>query len=165
MTPRRILVPVDFSAGSYAAVEYAKRVASEGVTHVHLLHISEGGAAGWPSESGRFSSERRLGVYHRLATVIASHHLDPLRTFGQLRQGEAADAIADYAREIGADLIVMGIHGQEQATPDTPGRVIQRVLGCTPCPVVAVPESGLGQAVCRHYAERHVFHARACLVA
>jgi nucleotide-binding universal stress UspA family protein len=140
MTPRRILVPVDFSAGSYAAVEYAKRLAADGDARLHVLHITEstGTTAGWPRE--HVFGDRRLGAYHRLAALIAGLRLDPFRTTGLVRGGDAAEAIADYAHEMRADLIVMGIHGQQQATPDAPGRVIQRVLGRTDCPVVAVPE-------------------------
>jgi K+-sensing histidine kinase KdpD len=110
-------------------------------------------------ESQPLLCDRCLCAYHRLAAVVAGQQLDPFRTTGVVRQGDAAEAITEYAREMRADLIVMGIRGQEQARPDSPGRVIQRVLGCTTGPVTAVPEPGLKHAPFQSPVERNAVHA------
>ena len=87
-----------------------------------------------------FHGDGSLRLYHRLAAVIASHQLDPFHTTGIVRKGVPDEVILAYADEIDADLIVMGIHGEDQTPPHSPGRVIERVLGAARCPVLAVPD-------------------------
>jgi nucleotide-binding universal stress UspA family protein len=50
-----------------------------------------------------------------------------------------ADLIADVAREIDADLIVVGSHGHGFLTAALAGSVTTRLLHVAPCPVFAVP--------------------------
>lgn len=144
MKPRRILVPVDFSAGSLAAVRHAQQIAQLANCHLHLLHVMDSPGPirrGVDLKAlGLGRGDKRLRAYHRLAAVIAGSHLDPFRTTGIVRSGTPEWVISGYADEIHADLIVMGIHGEDQTPPHSPGRVIERVLGTAWCPVLAVPE-------------------------
>jgi nucleotide-binding universal stress UspA family protein len=50
-----------------------------------------------------------------------------------------AQAIADVAREVGADAIVIGTRGHSPVVGLLAGSVTQRLLEIAPCPVVAVP--------------------------
>ena len=54
--------------------------------------------------------------------------------------GEEAVMIAEVARELGADLIVMGSRGRTPMTGLVLGSVCQRILHQTPCPTLIVPE-------------------------
>ena len=141
-----ILVPIDFSEGSLAAVRHARELAEVFRSHVHLLHVaSDPDAPRWALEL--FSTQlqpvneqHRLAALDQLATVIVSLRLDPFRTTGLVRSGCAEDVIAQYADEINADLIVMGLHGEHVNPASRVGRVVERVLGQVRCPVLTVPE-------------------------
>ena len=146
MKVRRILVPVDFCEGSLTAVRHAQRIAVLTGSHVHLLHVTDAARSmasrGGLNDVGDLRCDGRLRSYHRLANVIASLQLDPFHTTGMIRKGVPHEVIVGYAGEIHADLIVMGIHGEDQTPPHSPGRVIERVLGTARCPVLAVPDDG-----------------------
>ena len=55
------------------------------------------------------------------------------------REGPARTGILDVAREIGADLIVMGTHGRSGFQHALLGSVAERVVHHSPCPVLVVP--------------------------
>jgi nucleotide-binding universal stress UspA family protein len=55
--------------------------------------------------------------------------------------GGAAHAIADAAKEAGADLIVVGTRGQGPISGLLLGSVTHRLLHVAPSPVLAVPPS------------------------
>ena len=57
----------------------------------------------------------------------------------QSGKGGEAKAIADLARETGADLIVAGNAGHGATTGSILGSVIGRLLHVAPCPVLTVP--------------------------
>ena len=52
--------------------------------------------------------------------------------------GTAAKAIAEYARDRGMDLIVMGTHGRSGVAHVLMGSVAERVVRTAPCPVLTV---------------------------
>ena len=53
-------------------------------------------------------------------------------------RGDPDDAIVEYAREHGADLIVMGSHGHTGLRHLLMGSVAEHVLRHAPCPVLIV---------------------------
>ena len=55
--------------------------------------------------------------------------------------GDPADAIAQAAREVGADVIVVGARGHGRLAGALLGSVTERLLHVGSCPVVAVPRS------------------------
>lgn len=143
---RTILVPVDFSDGSLAAVRHARELADIFHSHVHLLHVASGpDAPAWAIEF--FAAQlrpveehRRMQTLDQLATLVVKLRLDPLRTTGLVRTGCAEEAIAQYADELHADLIIMGSHGERFIPQLRIGQVTERVLGLAKCPVITVPE-------------------------
>jgi nucleotide-binding universal stress UspA family protein len=84
--------------------------------------------------------QHRLEALDRLATLIVSQHMDPFATTGLVRTGAAEEVISDYAEEIHADLIVMGLHGDHFIPQLRVGQVVERVLGKVHCPVLTIPE-------------------------
>ena len=59
----------------------------------------------------------------------------------EMRSGPVVDAIVDYAREIGADLIVMPTEGVAGCFDALSGSTIERVLIGADRPVLAVPSA------------------------
>ena len=151
MTPaiRRLLVPVDFSAGSNKAVEYAVVLATALRAAVHLLHVieetfaaeapGESAAATGPSPRERAAAETQASV----AAIAARFSGTGGRVTTEVRSGRAARQIVGVALNRGADLIVMGTHGRTGLYQVMYVSVAQYVLRKAPCPVLAVCEPGL----------------------
>jgi nucleotide-binding universal stress UspA family protein len=55
-----------------------------------------------------------------------------------LRTGDARDVIVDVAKEIGADLIVMGTHGRRGVRRALLGSIAEGVLRTAHCPVLTI---------------------------
>jgi nucleotide-binding universal stress UspA family protein len=146
---RTILAPVDFSVGSEAALEHARDLAEMYDSDLHLLHVTDTSVIpAWARELfgpqlRPVAAEHGSTARDRLAMMVASHHLNPRRTKIEVRVGCAEQTIADYADQLHADLIVMGVHG-EGHVPHTPlGQVLERVLARARCPVLTIPEEAL----------------------
>jgi nucleotide-binding universal stress UspA family protein len=52
--------------------------------------------------------------------------------------GHVAQTVIDYARDVRADLIVMGTHGRTGLAHFIIGSVAERVVRLAPCPVLTV---------------------------
>jgi nucleotide-binding universal stress UspA family protein len=138
----RILVPIDFSAASHAALAYARRLAETFDASLHLLHVADAtflravvsdprdrDTAGLNRLDDLFTDEDR----HRFRVVTAVEHSDV-----------PADEIVGYARLRDIELIVMGTRGRTGLAHVLLGSVAEKVVRAAPCPVVtlrAAPES------------------------
>jgi universal stress protein A len=141
----RILVPVDFSTHADRAIEYALALGKQFGACVELFHVVEDpfGSGGWGSEvyvsdldglreraiaEARTHLEaRRAAIAHAETSVVAA-----------VRMGHVAQTIIDYAKDVGADLIVMGTHGRTGLAHFIIGSVAERVVRLAPCPVLTV---------------------------
>ena len=82
-------------------------------------------------------------VDQRLAELEAQLGQEGLRVSTIVKEsflGEEAVMIAEVAREVAADLIVMGSRGRTPMTGLVLGSISQRILHETPCPTLIVPE-------------------------
>jgi nucleotide-binding universal stress UspA family protein len=144
----RILVPVDFSAHSEAALRYATALASRLEASVQLLHVVDDPMATgpWSSEvpipdltellkNLIANAERRLEQYR---TAIRQPRV-PMTTW--VRTGHSAQTITEYAKAGGIDLIVMGTHGRSGLAHLVMGSVAESVVRHAPCPVLTLRET------------------------
>jgi nucleotide-binding universal stress UspA family protein len=137
-----ILVPVDFSAESVCAVQYAKDLAWLFGSRICLLHVVEPQLTPWPTGLGftsqRMREDERLEAVYALGALIRQEGLDPATTSAMVVNARCVDAIPLYADDITADLIVMGLH-DERVAGRFLGHVIERVMRSVACPVLALP--------------------------
>jgi universal stress protein A len=138
----RILVPVDFSNNSLKALDYAVAFAKPFKAEITALFVVEpiyysapditGGAA---TMAGLMEEQRRHGrtQLQRLEQRYAKSGV-ALRAL--LQTGTAYQAIADTAKQIKADLIVMTTHGRTGMSHLLMGSVAERVVRSAPCPVL-----------------------------
>jgi nucleotide-binding universal stress UspA family protein len=139
---RTVLVPVDFSAHAGAALDLALEIARGSGGKIHLLHAYEVPLGTIPPygvavpesllEQVRDAAARRL---EKAAHKIAAAGL-PCET--HVVHGPAADAIAEAARSLGADLIVMGTRGLTGLKHVLLGSVAERTVRIAPCSVLTV---------------------------
>jgi nucleotide-binding universal stress UspA family protein len=144
---RRILFPTDFSRCAGQAMDHALFLADDFAAELHMLHavvfaelvpeVAEQGFASAQELLDRFDEIGRSQL-GRLAAEAASPSVDVRQV--QRRGYSASAVILDYAREIHADLIVLGTHGRRGATRLLLGSVAEGVLRHAPCPVLTLRE-------------------------
>jgi nucleotide-binding universal stress UspA family protein len=132
--PRKcVLVPVDFSDPSFEAIKTALELVAH-PADVHALHVM----APMTDMSGIWSiislDERRDLAFKKLLERLSSDNLPPISA--GVRTGDPGEAIADYATEIKADLIVLPSHGRRGLNRMLMGSVAERVARLSPCPVL-----------------------------
>jgi len=139
---RKILVPIDFSKHSEAALTLAIELAREGGGSVHLFHAYELPAAIGMSYGIAIPQAVWDGVQEaarqRLDECFARVRAAGLSGASHLAAGPAADAITQAAAAEKADLIVMGTRGLTGLKHVLLGSVAERVLRTAPCPVLTL---------------------------
>jgi nucleotide-binding universal stress UspA family protein len=134
---RVILHPTDFSEASESALGVARSLAREPGARLILLHVIPPGLA--PTEKMGAESEPQD---HQLSLDGIRSRFDgpdlkyPLET--RLSRGSPAEEILRTAREVGADLIVMGTHGVSALRWILMGSVAEFVLSQAECPVMVM---------------------------
>lgn len=145
---KQILVPIDFSDCSTAALEYGLALAEKLDAKVILLHVVEPAAYPenyllTPATLDEANQNLMSAGRERLATLEqkAQGHGRPIETL--VRMGRAQSEIPDTAKAIGADLIVLGTHGYSGLKHVLLGGTAERVVRHAPCPVLTVRHAGV----------------------
>jgi nucleotide-binding universal stress UspA family protein len=140
--PKTILVPTDLSAGAEEALDYACELARDFDAKIYLLNVIGIPALGVPELGVALTSTVIDSIVHdnteALDKLAASK--SGQATFGEvmLRTGDARDVINQTAKELHADLIVMGTHGRRGVSRALLGSVTETVVRTAPCPVLTV---------------------------
>jgi nucleotide-binding universal stress UspA family protein len=138
---RRIVVGVDGSAESVAALRWACREASLRTAEVHAVLALEAAchrvasyAVPSPRQSGGSWGAARDVLRRAVSDVVSVYHDINVRT--DITEGLAARVLLDHARD--ADMLVLGraSHGPDQYRGAGP--VIRVCLRSAPCPVVVI---------------------------
>jgi nucleotide-binding universal stress UspA family protein len=140
-SPSKILVPVDFTASSRAALEYAATLGARFGAEIDMLHV-------WRPPRVESSTHDLLADFvqtddgHKMMEWLASFELrSDVEAHGRLAPGnrsEVPEAIVE-AVLIGAyDLVVMATHGRHGLGHLLRGSVTENVIRRAPCPVVTV---------------------------
>jgi nucleotide-binding universal stress UspA family protein len=150
-SPRRILVPIDFSETSLEALRYARTLAQAFDSRVHLLHVLPHPVQ-WPTETEHrvlveLHQASRAEAELKLAALATEERLDPFATAIAAVTGDVDHAILSYAASARADLIVMGTHGHDAFADFLLRSVAERVVRQAPCPVLIVPHRACRQTV------------------
>jgi nucleotide-binding universal stress UspA family protein len=135
---KRILVPVDFDQSSLKAIEIAAKLAQQNDGAVSVLHIVpvDIDVSGMPQYVDLI--KRQESFDREKLTAIAKQHLAEVKCEILDEMGPPADVIAEVAKTLPADLIVMVTHGRRGLARIVEGSIAERVLRSAPCPVLAV---------------------------
>ena len=146
MKIKRILVPVDFSANSLHALDYAVDFSKPFKAELMVLFVVEpiyyavpdfaGGAAAAIGGAARRAAPQRprAAPAARAALRQAPHQA----ARAPADAAAAYQAIVDTAKKVKADLIVMATHGRTGVSHLLLGSVAERVVRAAPCPVLTV---------------------------
>lgn len=136
----RVVVPIDFSGPSIAAVDKALALVPD-ASHLHLIHVL---APMLDYEAGlvwtNLHDEERIAQ----AKKAAAEHLPPDRYPGYhftVVVGDPGHEVADFAQELQADLIVLPSHGRTGLTRLLIGSTAERVVRLAHCPVLVLKDS------------------------
>ncbi len=141
---KRILVPLDFSANSELALDYARAMAHRFGAALHLVHVCDMPApVAAPADTYAMSfSEwsQSLADEAERQLVDSQKRLPDVRTSTEVLFGNPARCIVTAANVERSDLIVMGTHGRGPMMHVLMGNVAERVVRTAPCPVLTVRE-------------------------
>lgn len=135
----RILVPVDGSQCSAAALHYATFLSQHYGAVLDILRViprEKSHMSLWNREKMSAEYQARLG---RLLGNLPKHILPNIRT--RVLTGDPAQVICDVARAEGHDLIVMGYYGETGPQGTAAGHVTNAVMAALNCRVVPIWES------------------------
>lgn len=142
MLPKNLLVPTDLSEGAEEALDFACELARSFGAQVHLLHVIGIPALGVPELGVALTStmiDSMVRENQQALDELAARKSQQA-SIGQvlLRTGDARDVINQTAKELHADLIVMGTHGRRGVSRALLGSVTETVVRTAPCPVLTV---------------------------
>ncbi len=140
---RRVVAAVDFSPHSDAALAFARRLAPEAdIVLVHACALPFEGKlriAGVSEEHLRaYRAEVRQEARERMAAMLSAQRGDRSRLAHAVAMGRAPVVVLAKARELRADLIVIGKRGQSAAADLLLGSVTRHVLADANCDVLVV---------------------------
>jgi nucleotide-binding universal stress UspA family protein len=134
---KSVVVPVDFSADSLAAVEVGRALV-DSPEHLHVIHVliditplEAGEVWGVMDPQARIEQIEKL-----LREKLAGPQYQGVHTAVLL--GEPAHGIASYAQEKHSELIVIPSHGRTGITRLLIGSVAERVVRLAHCPVLVL---------------------------
>jgi nucleotide-binding universal stress UspA family protein len=146
--PNTILVPTDFGEPAEAALDYAITLAMRLGARIVLLNairipvlgmVEMGGVVTEGAmDSVVTASEAQL---NKLASRRTAREIETM-----VRTGDARDVILEVARELPADLIVMGTHGHHGFRRFLLGSVAEAIVRTASCPVLTLHSAAAAAA-------------------
>ena len=140
---RRVLVAVDFSPGSLAIVQTARRVAPE--AKLVLLHAFEAPFEGLLVYAGvddealaRYQAEAKEAALARLQALARDAGLSLDDYLPVVRHGNALRILLERQRRLACDLVALGKHGTGVTEELLLGSLTERVLAEAPVDVLVV---------------------------
>jgi nucleotide-binding universal stress UspA family protein len=134
---RNVIVPVDFSPESMNAIEVGLALVDQ-PSHLHVIHVviditplEAGEVWGVIDPQARLEQTEKL-----LREKLADKKYAGVQITVLL--GEPAHAIANYAQEKHAELVVIPSHGRTGLTRLLIGSVAERVVRLAHCPVLVL---------------------------
>lgn len=133
---RTVLAPVDLSAASMQALNYAIPIAERFQAGLNLVYVHENGH--------EFSTESMSQLLHDIAKMRTSVESAPQSGRPRLIRaenchvliGRAYQKVCDLARELAADLIILASRGQTGLARVLLGSTAERIVQFAPCPVL-----------------------------
>jgi nucleotide-binding universal stress UspA family protein len=146
MSQKHILVPVDFSEGSRAALRYAAMLADKLGARLEVLHVWEPSPYVAPTQLV-WIGDQALSFWSR-ATAQLGAQLDelvreevpqaahPIAT--RVEPGHVPYSILEQLRAQPYEMCVVGTHGRTGISHLVLGSVAERIVRHAPCPVLTV---------------------------
>jgi len=143
---QKIICPVDFSNCAQQALNYASELAKQFDAELSIVHAYEDPAAyvtpmpmsGYVGPGAELLLELRKQLEVRLTQTKADVEQRGVRVRSELLEGAPYRVVLDWAKEYGADIIVIGTHGHTGLTHALLGSVTERIVRMAHCPVLTI---------------------------
>ena len=139
---KEILVPIDFTATSEHALDYAVDFAKTVGAKITVLHAYELPIYGFPDgalvASADVASRILSGAQAGLQAAIEKRKASGVELRAVLRDGPPSEEIAAVAKESKADLVILGTHGRSGLRRAIMGSVAEEVIRACECPVLTI---------------------------
>jgi nucleotide-binding universal stress UspA family protein len=142
-----VLVATDLSDPSLPAIRAAADEASRRGARLVVLSVVDWSGASWMAAAGgpfgivpAVASVELQRESHRLLLEMLTQAIGRIGATGEPRvlEGSPATTIVECAKELQAELVVVGTHGRTGLARLALGSVAQKVIQTAPCPVLAV---------------------------
>jgi len=132
-----IVVPIDFSDDSFAALKTAHEMVDD-PKHLQVLHVLPVLEASDPGVIWQTIDDdsRREHATEALNEALVERGLDSPNI--EIRFGDPGHEIAAYAEEVDAGLVIVSSHGQSALRHLLIGSVAERVIRHVHCPVLVL---------------------------
>lgn len=137
---KKIVLATDGSEHADRALALAKSLASEDGAALTVVHVVQRFASGRSAQLPVHADVQEVEA--KVRKQVAELSDEGLNVSSKIINDiklQPGEDIADVARDIGADVIVVGTRGHSAIRGLLLGSVAQRLLHIAPCPVLAVP--------------------------
>ena len=150
MRIQTILVPTDFSDNAQVAVEKGCALASQLGANLYLLHVQDESTLRTAIKEGLFTEEASAEILQAKVKQMIEARFSELRSALNhpdmsietlSLRGDPKTLITEYANEIKADILVIGMRGITAASKIVSaviGSVTEYVMRKSPCPTLVV---------------------------
>ena len=141
MSNKNILTPVDFSANSAQAFDFALQYVRERNATLHLLHVINFSFK--VSKQSVFSSafimkEKMRNANDELKKFINGISHPDVKIIDSIKPGIPHEQILDYAQKSKINLIILASHGMTDINSSSLGSVASRIIDLTNVPVICL---------------------------
>jgi nucleotide-binding universal stress UspA family protein len=153
MNIEKILIPTDFSQNSQLAFNHAYELARLAGAKLYVLHVQDEntlrmavaeGLLGDHSTDKELEEEIERLLQFRFSTMLAGHSFPEVVVERSVIRGDPDAVIPIYARDIGADIMVVGMRGtgmMDKFKSVVLGSVAERLIEKTPCPILLIRDN------------------------
>jgi nucleotide-binding universal stress UspA family protein len=138
---KHILVATDFDDSCKRALDLAAQMACESGAKLTLVNAFDASAfayAGAPFATADLVTPAEESAHEQMEEVLKEMRARCPNVDAYVRHGVPADGIVATARDLGADLIVVGTHARGLLGRAFLGSVAESVLRASPVPVLVV---------------------------
>ena len=145
---KHILCPTDMKGRAKLALKKAVQIAHQFGAKITMLNVHPEFMNREEREMLRVSVEKMEAKCRQIAleskaemqAIIKKLHAEDIAVEYLLREGKPEKTIAEVAREIEADLIVICTDGRDNLKDFVTGTITENVINSLVCPVLVIPE-------------------------
>ena len=145
---KHILCPTDMQGRDKLALKKAVQIAHQFGAKITMLNVHPEFMNREEREMLRVSVEKMEAKCRQIAleskaemqAIIKKLHAEDIAVEYLLREGKPEKTIAEVAREIEADLIVICTDGRDNLKDFVTGTITENVINSLVCPVLVIPE-------------------------
>lgn len=151
---KRIAVPVDFSAASENACQYAAALAEKLGAELDLLHVLSIGGGSTTLMNWKKLEDEMVRSAEASAKQLMASIKSPVKVHYHQASGHPVETvIQQYVKSHKAEMIVIGTHGATGVKKALMGSNAASVINTSSVPVVAVPDG------CKFKGIKHIVYA------